>query len=151
MGGFICNKPIMLSGTRYVPGDVIPEEAIESHRVLALTRSGYVVKGGETALAPEDAQTSILGETVQNPINLPIVTSEGLLTATVSPKSAATAFLIIQNAEAEAKDIIATCDDKEALLLVDAADRRKAVLKAVKDRCAVLTDEKAGDADGEDV
>lgn len=154
MSGFICMKPITLSGQQFVPGDVIPAGVVLPSRELALKRNGCIVE------APENVQgetpSTEASKLPQNsdfdnyPIEIPISTSEGLLTATVGSKSVATAFSILQLGEKDAKAAIETVTDDDALMLMNAVERRKNVLSALKARHETLTAE-GGGADGEDV
>ena len=166
MSGYVCKKKITLSGNEYVPGELIPAEAVLPSRALSLMRSNYIVaatdpeaadviaKAEEAASASEGDNSSQRDEKGDNLINLPIHTSEGILTATVSPQAVSTAFTILQLSEKEAKEVIKATEDDDALMLVNAIERRKGVGSAVAERHEQLTgseDGKAGDADVEDV
>lgn len=149
MGGFICLKSISLSGTQFIPGERIPAESILPSRVLALKRSGYIAEAER-----EDATTP--SKMPQNsdfdnyPIEIPIITSEGLLAATVGSKSVYKALSILQLPDKEAKEEISGTTDDDALMIVNAVEKRKGVLSAVKERHEFLTAE-GGDQDGQDV
>lgn len=150
MSGYICKKMISLSGTTFVPGDVIPAEAVLPSRVLALKRSNYIVEAELDAPVTEASKTAQNSDFDNYPIEIPISTSEGLLSATVGSKSVATAFSILQLTEKDAKAAITDLEDDDALMLMNAVERRKNVLAAVKERHEKLTEE-AGGADGTDV
>ena len=150
MSGYICKKMISLSGTTFVPGDVIPAEAVLPSRVLALKRSNYIVEADLDAPVTEAPKTAQNSDFDNYPIEIPISTSEGLLSATVGSKSVATAFSILQLTEKDAKAAITDLEDDDALMLMNAVERRKNVLAAVKERHEKLTEE-AGGADGTDV
>ena len=150
MGGFICMKPMTLSGQDFVPGDVIPAGVVLPSRELALKRNNSIVEAPETGAEAETPKMAQNSDFDSYPIEIPISTSEGLLTATVSSKSVASAFSILQLSEKEAKTAIAAETDDDALMLVNAVERRKNVLAAVKARHESLTPE-AGGADGTDV
>jgi hypothetical protein len=150
MSDYICKKPISLSGRQFAPGDVIPAEAIMPGRVLALTRSSYIVPMSEEASAQKASNSPQNDDFDSYPITLPFTTPEGLLQATVSSKSVVSAISILQLPEKEEKEKIAEVADDDVLMILDAVERRKAVLTAVKERHNALA-AKAGDADGENV
>ena len=150
MSGYVCNKMITLSGKQYVPGDVIPAEAILPSRVLALKRSNHIAEAEIEADAPDTQNSRQNSDFDSYPIELPISTPEGIVSAAVSTKTVAAVFSILQLPEKEAKTAISDLEDDDALMLMNAVERRKNVLSAVKERHSMLTEE-AGGADGEDI
>lgn len=148
MSGFVCTKSISLSGTQFLPGERIPAECVLPSRVLALKRSGYITEA-ETVEDPRPSKTPYNGENGSIPVEIPIITSEGILTATVSSRAVSTAFTIMQSTEKEAREILETVTDDDALMLVNAAEKRKGVLSAVRERHEFLTGD--GDSNGKDL
>ena len=145
MNGYICMKAISLSGTQYVPGDAIPAEAVLPGRVLALTRSKYIAEVGDEDLAARTPVSPQNRNSEPTPINIPISTAEGLLEAPVSSQTVITAFTILQLSEKDAKAAIADVEDDDALMLMNAVERRKNVLTALKERHETLTEGAGGD------
>lgn len=160
MSGFICNKPMKLSGRQYFPGDLIPAGAVLPSRESTLKKNGLIVSQPETvAQAPAGLPEG--GGFDNFPIELQINASEGPGTVTVGSKAVAEAFAILQLSEKEAKIAIGKAEDGDVLTIVGAADHRKNVLTAVKERQSKLNEEdttetaepteEAGGADGADV
>ena len=142
MGDYVCVKPVFLSGTYYAPGERIPEGTILSSRVLALKRSGYI------ADAPAGEEKGSKGEGTQ--ITIPIHAESGAtLEAVVNVPSLSRAIDILQMSVKEARTAVQAETDCDALMLLDALDRRKDVLSAVKERVVALTE--GGGSDGEEV
>ena len=150
MSEYICKKGISLSGTQYVPGEVIPAEAILPSRVLTLKRSGHIVEADFNASGDKGAYSTQNSDSDVHPIKIPISTPDGSFEATVSSQEVYDAFSILQLPEKEAKDAIALVDDDNTLMLIDSAERRKNVLSAIRKRHEEL-EAKDGEADGEDV
>ena len=150
MNGFICMKPLTLSAKDFFPGDTIPAESVLASRVLALKRSGYIAEAGDKE---DDTKASKLPQNSDYdnyPIEIPISTTEGILTATVGSKSVHTAFLILQLSEKDAKAEISHLTDDDALMLINAVEKRKNVLTSVKERHEYLESE-GGGPNGENV
>ncbi len=143
MSEYICKNPISLGGKDYAVGDKIPDGIVLPRRAIALIRSNYIVEVTKenTGSHSDSNECSDLGH-----INIPIRTSNEILTATVSPQSVSMAFSILQLGADEAIITIAETSDDDALMLINAVERRKGVLNALKERHAKLA-KKDGDAD----
>ena len=149
MGGYICLKPIKLSGSDYLPGNTIPAEAVLPSREMTLKKNRCI------ADLPDEGSLGAAqlpkGEGFDNfPIEIKVNTSEGSKTVAVGSKSVAEAIAILQLSEKDAKAAVGKTEDGDVLTIVGAADHRKNVISAVKERHSILTEE-AGDADGTDV
>ena len=142
MSGYICKKPIMLSGISFSSGEIIPEGLVLPQRVLALARSNYIVEM-EGGLLQEEAVTPILpfqGENGDTLITIPISTKNGILEVTTSSQVVTTVFTIMQKKVEDAEKDIAELDDEDTLIILNAVDSRKGIKKAAEERNAQLNE-----------
>ena len=57
---FTCRKPATFAGVKYMPGDIVPAEAIPAGRVTAVIRMGLVAEHSEAAPGtPKEAAAAI--------------------------------------------------------------------------------------------
>lgn len=138
-GGYICTKAINLGGTEYVPGDVIPAEAVLPSRVRALTNQKYIAPTG--GYAPETAHQE--RQEQQGPVTIPIPIGSGDDSSVLEVDGAtvAQAAIILQLTAEGAVEAIAGVANEDALLLVHAMDSRKTVKAAAEKQAVALKEQ----------
>lgn len=147
-GGYICTKAINLGGTEYVPGDVIPAEAILPSRVRALTNQKYIAPAG--GYIPEAAHQE--QQEQQSPVTIPIPIGNGddSFVLEVDGATVAQAAIILQLTAENAVEAIAGVANEDALLLVHAMDSRKTVKAAAEKQAAALKEQQGGQSGSTD-
>lgn len=129
MDGFLCVKPLTLSGTGYLPGSIIPADAVLPNRVRALMRMGYI------AAADERRPPAF---------SIPIFAENGERTALAAGASdVVTAAILLQSTVEQASEAIRVETNRTALTLIRALDSRKGVKNAASARLEELN---GGDA-----
>ena len=141
MDGYVCLKPLKISGVEYEPGNHIPADEIPSSRVRALKQMGYIAEQDAAPLLEVELDTRDAPEAV---FTIPIA-AEGGMTEGVpaSEESVAAAATILQMTVEQAGEAIKDTADETALRLVHALDSRKGVKTAA---AAKLEELRGGDA-----
>jgi hypothetical protein len=129
--GFVCKKTLMLSGSEYHPGDVIPDGTILDSRVRALKTSGHIVEVS-TDPKPEHESNDVT-------LTVPVITDSGeVINVDLTVGEVQHVFCIMQmNAEDASKEI-ENIQSNDELVIIHAADSRKSVQKAAKERASYL-------------
>ena len=130
MGAYTCLKPARFAGVDYVPGDVIPAEAIPVNRVGAVIRLGLIAET-QQAGAPANGQGPAA-------FGIPIVIDGNAEELQVTPETVREAVTVLQMTADEAAKRIADITDATALIVIDACDSRKTVKKAAAERAKAL-------------
>lgn len=162
MSEFVCKKPITLSGRSFSYGEIIPDGFVLPGRVLSLVRSNYIseiegglienMEGAAFGTIPEGPIQPQIGVTL---IAIPISTEKGNLELTMSSETVVGVLTIMQKTVEEAAKDIATMEDKDSLILLNAVDSRSGIQKAAEKRATQLEEqppeesEKDGDKAGE--
>ena len=136
MGVFTCTKPAVFAGIKYLPGDIVPAEAIPADRVGAVIRLGLIAEA-----QPEPPAA------VPAPFTVPVTLEDGTVyDVEVTPETVVEAVTVLQMTAEDAMHRIKTVTDDTALILIDACESRKTVKKAAAARAAEL---EGGTAPGE--
>lgn len=143
MGAYTCIKPANFAGVKYLPGDIVPAEAIPADRVGAVIRLGLIAEA-QPAAQNEQTQPATPAEIV---FSIPIKTGDGTTeNMEVKPETVAEAVSVLQMTADDAAKYIAGMTDATALIVIDACDSRKTVKKAAADRAAAFgADDGAGE------
>ena len=141
MDGYVCLKPLKISGTEYQPGNHIPAEEISPSRVRALKQMGYIAEQDAPALTETATDTRDEPEPVfMIPISAESGEGAGIL---ANEESVSAAAVILQMTVEQAGEAIKDTADETALRLVHALDSRKGVKTAA---AAKLEELRGGDA-----
>ena len=136
MGVYTCIKPANFAGVKYMPGDIVPAEAIPADRVGAVIRLGLIAEA-----QPEPPAA------VPAPFTVPVTLEDGTVCdVEVTPETVVEAVTVLQMTAEDAMHRIKTVTDDTALILIDACESRKTVKKAAAARAAEL---EGGTAPGE--
>lgn len=130
MGAYTCLKPARFAGVDYVPGDIVPAEAIPANRVGAVIRLGLIA---ETQQAGAQANTQAPAA-----FGIPITIDGNTEELQVTPETVKEAVAVLQMTADNAAKHITGITDATALIVIDACDSRKTVKKAAADRAAAL-------------
>lgn len=138
MGVFTCTKPAVFAGIKYLPGDIVPAEAIPADRVGAVIRLGLIAE----AQPAQEVQPA-----APAPFTVPVTLEDGTVCdVEVTPETVVEAVTVLQMTAEDAMHRIKTVTDDTALILIDACESRKTVKKAAAARAAEL---EGGTAPGE--
>ena len=138
MGVFTCTKPAVFAGIKYLPGDIVPAEAIPADRVGAVIRLGLIAEV-QPAQEVQPAPPA--------PFTVPVTLEDGTVCdVEVTPETVVEAVTVLQMTAEDAMHRIKTVTDDTALILIDACESRKTVKKAAAARAAEL---EGGTAPGE--
>lgn len=124
MNGFVCKKPILLSGRLFSCGEIIPNDDIVPERIQTLIKSGYLSQ-------IEDELEK--GETISEPdIKIPIFTDKETEEIHISKEAVTEALTILQLGTEEAVEKIEKIEEKETLILINKLSNKKIVQKAAE-------------------
>lgn len=124
MNGFVCKKPILLSGRLFSCGEIIPNDDIVPERIQTLIKSGYLSQ-------IEDELEK--GETISEPdIKIPIFTDKETEEIHISKEAVTEALTILQLGTEEAVEKIEKIEEKETLILISKLSNKKIVQKAAE-------------------
>ena len=138
MGVFTCTKPAVFAGIKYLPGDIVPAEAIPADRVGAVIRLGLIAE----AQPAQEVQPA-----APAPFTVPVTLEDGTVCdVEVTPETVVETVTVLQMTAEDAMHRIKTVTDDTALILIDACESRKTVKKAAAARAAEL---EGGTAPGE--
>lgn len=138
MGVYTCIKPANFAGVKYMPGDIVPAEAIPADRVGAVIRLGLIAEA-QPAQEVQPAPPA--------PFTVPVTLEDGTVCdVEVTPETVVEAVTVLQMTAEDAMHRIKTVTDDTALILIDACESRKTVKKAAAARAAEL---EGGTAPGE--
>ena len=138
MGVYTCIKPANFAGVKYMPGDIVPAEAIPADRVGAVIRLGLIAEA-QPAQEVQPAPPA--------PFTVPVTLEDGTVyDVEVTPETVVEAVTVLQMTAEDAMHRIKTVTDDTALILIDACESRKTVKKAAAARAAEL---EGGTAPGE--
>lgn len=138
MGVYTCIKPANFAGVKYMPGDIVPAEAIPADRVGAVIRLGLIAEAQPAQEVQPAAPT---------PFTVPVTLEDGTVCdVEVTPETVVEAVTVLQMTAEDAMHRIKTVTDDTALILIDACESRKTVKKAAAARAAEL---EGGTAPGE--
>lgn len=132
MGVYTCIKPANFAGVKYMPGDIVPEEAIPADRVGAVIRLGLIAEV-QPAQEVQPAPPA--------PFTVPVRAADGTTyDVEVTPEAVVEIVTVLQLPVEAATDRIKAIMDDNTLIVVDACDSRKTVKKAAAARAAELKD-----------
>lgn len=138
MGVYTCIKPANFAGVKYMPGDIVPAEAIPADRVGAVIRLGLIAEAQPAKEVQPAAPASF---------TVPVTLEDGTVCdVEVTPETVVEAVAVLQMTAEDAMRRIKTVTDDTALILIDACESRKTVKKAAAARAAEL---EGGTAPGE--
>ena len=130
MGVYTCIKPANFAGVKYMPGDIVPAEAIPADRVGAVIRLGLIAEA-QPAQEVQPAPPA--------PFTVPVTLEDGTVCdVEVTPETVVEAVTVLQMTAEDAMHRIKTVTDDTALILIDACESRKTVKKAAAARAAEL-------------
>ena len=130
MGVYTCIKPANFAGVKYMPGDIVPAEAIPADRVGAVIRLGLIAE----AQPAQEVQPA-----APAPFTVPVTLEDGTVCdVEVTPETVVEAVTVLQMTAEDAMHRIKTVTDDTALILIDACESRKTVKKAAAARAAEL-------------
>ena len=145
MDGYICLKPVKLSGVQYNPNDFIPLDAVLPSRVPALMRNGTIAQVSEQINTEEPIAVGLNGVCEETAVSVPIHTENGVMELVTPYSEVQQAFEIMQLSAKEAPDVIKTVESENILIILDACDSRKTITDAVKARVKQLKEETSED------
>lgn len=137
---YIAQKPCNFAGTDFLIGESIPDGMVDERKAAFLIKRGIIAE-----IEPVEAKDGIVR------FDIPIHAEEGDLMVSLSAEEVVSIFDCLQGGTEEAKSVINTMENGEALLLLEVAEGRKGVKTAIKERCAVLfpnTEEEEAGAEG---
>ena len=130
MGVYTCIKPANFAGVKYMPGDIVPAEAIPADRVGAVIRLGLIAEAQPAKEVQPAAPASF---------TVPVTLEDGTVCdVEVTPETVVEAVTVLQMTAEDAMHRIKTVTDDTALILIDACESRKTVKKAAAARAAEL-------------
>lgn len=138
MDGYICLKPVKLSGVQYNPNDFIPLDAVLPSRVPALMRNGTIAQVSEQDNVSESTVNDFEGVVDELAVSVPIHTADGVMELVTPCSEVQQVFEIMQLSAKEAPDVIKTVESENILIILDACDSRKTITDAVKARVKQL-------------
>ena len=141
MDGYICLKPVKLSGVQYNPNDFIPLDAVLPSRVPTLIRNGTIAQVSEQNNASETILSDLEGVVEELAVSVPIHTENGVMELVTPYSEVQQAFEIMQLSAKDAPDVIKTVESENILIILDACDSRKTITDAVKARVKQLKEE----------
>lgn len=130
MGVYTCIKPANFAGVKYMPGDIVPAEAIPADRVGAVIRLGLIAEA-QPAQEVQPAPPA--------PFTVPVRAADGTTyDVEVTPEAVVEIVTVLQLPVEAATDHIKAIMDDNTLILIDACESRKTVKKAAAARAAEL-------------
>ncbi len=138
MDGYICLKPVKLSGVQYNPNDFIPLDAVLPSRVPALIRNGTVAQVSEQNNTLETIVDDLEGVVEEVAMSIPVHTKDGVMELVAPCSEVQRVFEIMQLSAKEAPDVIKTVASENVLIILDACDSRKTITDAVQARVKQL-------------
>lgn len=147
--GFVCMKPINLSGNQYLPGEMIEDGHVLPSRVSALIRNGCIAKVKTEPLPTAELVQVETGEEVK--FSVPVMQDADGETAQVmsvplTEGETQRVFAVMQMNVEEAAKAIEDIQSEDILIVLHAADSRQGVKKAARKRAAALAGNGQGDA-----
>lgn len=137
--GFLCKKGLVLSGRKYMPGDIIPGSAVLSNRASTLVNSGCIARLEDgIAASPEAVEDGIK-------IEIPVLAEEGTIPIYLTADELAQVFTIMQSTAKGAANLLKEVTSEDMLLLITASDSRSAVQKAATEQAARISAGAAND------
>ena len=139
---YICTKKLTLRGKEYRPGDVIPEDAIDSGRTSKLAAFGYITTVGDEGAAggrvPGEAGQLGGGEDVSIAVTFPgEAEGESVAYPIGTEQLQAIADTMRKNADDAAK-VIEDEVDESVLVFLANCDSRKKVKEAAQKQLATI-------------
>lgn len=123
---YIAKKPCTFAGQDFLIGDPVPEELVLKSRVPHLIKERVIEE------VEVEAQEGIVK------FSIPVQTENGGFMVDLSNEEMVQVFEVMQGTAEAAVQLIEAITSNDALILLDAADSRKAVKKLVKERASVL-------------
>lgn len=146
MRAFTCLKPATFAGNKYMPGDIVPAEAIPAGRVSAVMRMGLIAEHKEAAPnAQEATQTPQDGADGPGGIVIPLTRDGGVFEAVTTHAGLLQATDVLQMTVENAQKAIAEIEDETVLALIHGLDSRKGVQNAAEKRALVIGDSKGAE------
>lgn len=145
---YVAIKAVNLSGHRYMPGESIPHDHVLPSRKRALIRNERIAEVAEPCAAEYVAE-GLNAEWEVGTIPVPIPTQENGEDAQgiclmMQPEDILTAIRIMQTTPVEtAAKAVEEIQNEDILILLDSADSRQGVKKAVRKQAERLAEIKA--------
>lgn len=121
-------KPCRLAGQSFKIGDIVPAGNIQPGAAKNLVKMGIIAEQGS-----EEANPST--------ITIKIQTAEGELPLEVTPEGVQAVFDALNAKASDAEATVAEMTDEEALILLNASDKRKSIQEATEQRAAALSEQ----------
>ena len=135
MGVYTCTKPATFAGVKYMPGDIVPAEAIPADRVGAVIRLGLIAEAQQPAQEPQQAAEP----PAPVPFTVQVRAEDGTAyDVEMTQEAVAELVSVLQMTAEDAVDRVKAIEDGAALIVIDACDSRKTVKKAAAVRAAEL-------------
>lgn len=142
MGVYTCTKPATFAGVKYMPGDIVPAEAIPADRVGAVIRLGLIAEAQQPAQEPQQQPPETVEPTPPAPFTVQVKAEDGTAyDVEMTPEAVVELVTVLQMTVDDATDRIKTITNGAALIVIDACDSRKTVKKAAAARAAALAEE----------
>lgn len=128
-------KPCRFAGQSYKVGESVPAAALQPGAAKNLVKMGIIAAEGTelpTAQKPEPIKTP-------KSVNIALRTEEGDLPLEVTPEGIQSVFDALTATVAEAAAIIEGMTDGDALILLNASDKRKSIQEATETRAKALS------------
>lgn len=160
---YICTKSLSLAGTRYHPGDIIPDGIVLNGRVGKLESSGYITGIGTSAEALGEnngisggtetvyMQECVAGlqdvppEIYAGTFMIPVKTEDDeggnaeYISLPMTPEGVKQVVSVMQSKANEGIEMISGISDENVLILIHALDSRAKVKNAAKKQAGTLT------------
>lgn len=142
MGVFTCTKPATFAGVKYMPGDIVPAEAIPADRVGAVIRLGLIAEAQQPAQEPQQQPTEPVEPPPPAPFTVQVKAEDGTAyDVEMTPEAVVELVTVLQMTVDDATGRIKGITNGAALIVIDACDSRKTVKKAAAARAAALAEE----------
>lgn len=139
---YVCRKCLTFSGTKYEPGDFIPDGVILPNRVRSLMAVGMISEVGEKECAGTPVVNNsqpVIPVSELSTISIPVKGENGDITLEVTAEEIQTVFSILQMNASEGITEVGKIESDNALILIHATDSRKTVQNAAKERADILS------------
>lgn len=139
---FVALKPCCFAGQRFKIGETVPDELVHPGAANNLVKMQVIAEQGETNPQQTPARASTIAISIRmKDGDMPLeLTIEGLQSV----------FDVLAGETAGAEEIIEKMTDGDALILLHASDKRKAVKAAAEARAAAINaDQEGAESEGE--
>ncbi len=150
---YLCERQFTAGRVDYHPGDIVPDGVILSNRSGKLIKSGYISElkvpeisgsGQETVPGTCDGMVHIYVESVSDG------GKKQRTAIPVRPREIQQTFSVMQMSAEEGVKAISDVDNENVLILLHAADSRKTIKNAAKERADKLFPAEGGSSESAD-